>query len=137
MPATLSEIRAAIAVTLRTVTGLHGYAHAPDDIVTPCAFPIPVGIEYETMGRGFDRHTFDLVVLAASSNDAAGQQALDAFIGAGTRSIRNAIWADPTLGAVVQNCVVNRMRDYGFDAPTDGQRFYRAILEITVLTTGV
>lgn len=137
MAATLSEIRTALAVTLRTVPGLHGYAHAPDDPATPCAFPIPTGIEYETMGRGFDRHMFDVVILASSSNDVAGQEALDAFIGAGGRSIRNAIWADKTLGAVVSDCVVNRMRDYGFDAPTDGQRFYRAVLEVTVLSPGV
>jgi len=137
MAATLSEIRTALKATLATVAGLHAYAYAPDDVATPCAFPIPTGIEYETMGRGFDKHTFDVVVLAATSNDKAGQEALDAFIGAGARSIRNAIWADPTLGAVVSNCVVNRMRDYGFDAPTDGQRFYRAVLEVTVLSSGV
>jgi hypothetical protein len=123
---------------LKSITGLHGYAYAPDNIVTPCAYPIPTGIEYETHGRGFDRHNLDVMVLSSTQNDAAGQASLDQFIGAGAASIRNAIWADKTLGGVVADCVVLRVRDYGYTMPDqNGARYYQAVLEIQVLAPGV
>jgi len=134
---TLVEIRSAVADVVATVTGLHAYAYAPDNPAVPCAFLVPTGCEFIAHGRGADQWTFDLVVLAATSSDRAGQEALDAFIGPGARSIRAAIWADRTLGAVVSDCIVSAVRDYGFDAPADGVRYFRAVLEIQVLAPGV
>jgi hypothetical protein len=141
MALTLTQIRELIAARLTTALaaeGLHVYPHAPDNIVTPCAYPIPTGTEYTAMGRGGDEHSFDLMVLAATQNDAAGQECLDQFIGAGAKSIRNAIWADPSLGNADVHCQVARMRDYGFtEQGQGGVRFYQAVLELKILTSGV
>lgn len=139
MAATLAEIRTALKTTMTGVSGLRCFDFAPDQPAYPAAVVIPTEANFEmAMGRGVDTYRFDVVVMVQGQSDRAGQATLDALVsGAGTQSIRTVIFADRTLGGVVDTAHVAAMTSYGAEQLPDGNRFFSATLEVVVSTRGV
>ena len=138
MAATLAEIRDAIQTTL-SQTGLRVYDTAPDKPEFPCAVVIPISAEFDqAFGRGVDRYEFDIDVMTSGVSDRAGQNALDAFVGGyGTQSIRALVFSSPTLGLTGTASRVEGFTEYGAFLAPEGARYFRAVLRLLVLTSGI
>lgn len=121
--ASLSAIREALAVRLRTIPILVVHAQVPDSIVPPAAIVSP-GFEGDpairfdsTMARGSDDFLFTVTLLVQYADDLAAQQELDAYLaGSGERSIKAVIEDDPSLGGLVHFAHVREARNYGRQA---------------------
>src|SRR5690242_10970978 len=114
--ATLAAIRDAIKTTLEAnVAGLTVYDTVPDAANLPAACVVPDTADFEVaMGRGVDTWEFDLYVLVSTADMDIGQDSLDDFVtGAGSKSIRAAVFANRTLGLSGVNAHVSRMSEYG------------------------
>ncbi|MFI9552644.1 hypothetical protein [Nonomuraea endophytica] len=118
--ASLSSIREALAVQLRTIPVLTVHPQVPDNIHPPAAVITP-GFEGEpcvrfdsTMGRGADDFLFTVSVYVQYSDDQAAQVELDAYLeGTGPRSIKEVLEADVSLGGNVDFVRVREARGYG------------------------
>lgn len=136
--ATLQELREAFVTTLQAaVPDLHCYAYTPDSPQLPAAYLQPTGCEYLSMGRGWDEWSFDLTVIVQSSDWLGWQRELDAYIGPGAKSIRAGIFSTPGLGLTSVNCVVASVRDIGPESNAEGNRLFRATLEVLIKSSGV
>lgn len=111
--ATITEIRQALADKMSDVYGLRTSPTMLDDPRPPVAMVLPERIEYDlTARRGVDRMFFMLQILVSRADDRAAQNNLDAYI-VGPDSVKEALFADPTLGGVIQTSRVTEMRSYG------------------------
>lgn len=111
----LSAVRDALKARLETISGLRSYAHVPDKPEPPCAIVAPSSCEFDsTFARGCDEIGFSILVLAARSDDRAGQAALDGFLdGGGPASVKAAVEVDVDLGGTVDTVRVSRWTGYG------------------------
>lgn len=137
--ATLAAVRDALKTTIgAAVTALHVYDTWPETVNLPAVIIAPTSADFVVaMGRGTDTWEFDLYVLAPYAVADLGQDALDGFItGAGSNSIRAAIYATRGLGLSGVDAHVSGMSSYG--ARFDGAAINHvgAILALTVHTTG-
>jgi hypothetical protein len=74
---------------------------------------IPERIEYDlTAQRGVDRYIFNVQVLVSRADDRAAQNNIDPYI-TGPTSVKEAMFADPTLGGAAQTSRVTDLRSYG------------------------
>lgn len=139
---TLPAIRNAIETTISdNIASLQCYDNVPDVVQIPpggaAVVVIPKEVDFAVaMGRGTDTWEFDLFVLVARTETENAQEILDLYVsGSGTKSIRQVIFLDPSLGSVVDHSMVKKMSGYGgsFDAklPHIGAR-----LSLTVLASG-
>lgn len=111
--ATVSAIRTGIATQLATISGLRASATMLDDPRPPVAMVIPERIEYDlTARRGVDRYLFVIQLLVSRADDRAAQNNIDPYI-TGPTSVKEALFADPTLGGAAQTSRVTDMRSYG------------------------
>ncbi|MFI7707609.1 hypothetical protein [Nonomuraea sp. NPDC049480] len=118
--ASLDALREGLAVRLRTIPVLAVHPQVPDSITPPAAVIAP-GFEGEpairfdsTMARGADDFLFTVTLLVSLADDRSGQEALDAYLeGAGARSIKAVIEADPSLGGAAHFARVREARNYG------------------------
>ncbi|HEY7824049.1 MAG TPA: hypothetical protein VIG24_14505 [Acidimicrobiia bacterium] len=110
--ATMSELRAALAVRLATNTGLRTSATLPDQPNPPQAVIYPDRVLYDTaLGRGSDEYTFIVLVIVGRIAERSAQTSLDAYCNpSGATSIKAAIEGDPTLGGNAFDCRVTEMR---------------------------
>lgn len=118
MATTIAEIMGGLKVRLDTISGLQAYDYAPDDPVSPCAFPLvpPISSYRETMQRGRYVLTFRVVVLTGAQLDRPGQMRLAQYASqTGASSIRAAIEGDRTLGGLVEECVVDSFSPDGLE----------------------
>ena len=77
MSATLASVRDAIAVALRTVSGLNADGYLVQKIRSPHAM-VDLEIDYDqTLGRGSDEYLFTITVYAQRDNDGQSQKYLD------------------------------------------------------------
>jgi hypothetical protein len=143
--ATLVQIREQIKATLEQV-GLRCYAQKPPDIQPPCVIVRPESGEFDgAMGRGSDKYTVELDVYCSSASDRAAQNSLDDYVsGYGAKSIRQAIFNDPTLrtdpnrnvaGVATMTAYVSGFSGYGPDQESGGQ-YWHAVVTVEVLTRG-
>ena len=133
----LAAIRDAVKATLGALTDVNVYDFVPDNPSMPAICVAPTSADFDTaFGRGQDTWEFELIVLTARGSDRAGQDKMDSLVtGAGTSSIRQAIFQNQTLGSVVDSAHVAGLIDY---RPTDvaGVSVYSARLRLIVHTSG-
>lgn len=111
--ASVTTIRQGIATRLATIPGLRTSATMLDDPRPPVAMVIPERVEYDlTAQRGIDRYIFVVQVLVSRADDRAAQNNIDPYI-SGANSVKEAIFADPTLNGAVQVARVTDVRSYG------------------------
>lgn len=138
--ADLDDIRDAIASTITTnITSLHGYGTVPDAAnVLPAIVVIPFTADFtQAMGRGLDEWIFDVLVLVSTSEVAIRQNELDSYVtGAGSNSIRQAIFNNRTLGLSNTDAYVSEMTEYGMRFPVSEIEHIGARLKIVVHTIG-
>lgn len=140
--ASLLSIRDAIKTTLEAnVSGLRVYDTIPDEPAElPCVVVEPASSDFfVAMGRGTDTWRFNLYVLTDRQHATQSQDSLDAFIsGAGVNSIRQAIFANKTLGIADDvNANVDAVTAYagqGYEAA--GYAHIGATLSLVVTTKG-
>jgi hypothetical protein len=113
--ATMSELRAALAVRLATITGLRTSATLPDQPNPPQAVIYPERVIYDTaLGRGSDEYTFIVLVIVGRIAERSAQTSLDAYCNpSGATSIKAAIEGESTLGGKAFDCRVTEMRGQG------------------------
>lgn len=120
--ATLGAIRAAVKTTLEAaVTGLRVFDKMAAVVQVPSAVVEPVTADFlVAMGRGTDTWEFALHVLTSDADQQLGQAKLDELVsGAGSRSLRAAVFNARTLGLSNTDAHIAAMTAYGvrFEAP--------------------
>lgn len=116
MPVNLRAVMAGVAARLETIPGLRVASYTPDQINPPAALiSVPEVTDYTAAMRGATvLLDVTVAVLVSAANDRAGQLALADYADpAGPSSVAAAIWADRTLGGVVNDCHVTTFRSYG------------------------
>lgn len=137
--ATVAELRTGLKTTATAaVSGLFGYDRIPESVNVPAIVVVPRASDFAVaMGRGVDTHEFDLIVLTGRADDGLAQTALDAYVtGAGSSSIRQAIWNGRTLGLSGTDAHIYGMESYGAEWEIGGINYVGAVLKARVHTTG-
>lgn len=131
--ASLSVVRDALAVQIRT-TGIRAYPKTAGDISPPAAVIIPRRILYAvTQEQTTNDLAFWVALAASSAVERAGQDLIDAFLDtSGPKSLKAAIEADPELGGVVDDTVVEGMDQYG-DIEIAGIQYWGARLMVSCM----
>lgn len=105
--ATVSEVKAAIAAKLGTISGLRSYDRQPDQVNVPMAFPSLRSVEYHgAMGNGLVTQTYDITVIVGRAAERSSERLLDAYMAFGSGGVRYALEADRTLGGTVDSSIV-------------------------------
>jgi hypothetical protein len=135
----LTQIRNAVKTTLEAnVTGLKCYARVEVVNAIPtggCAVVVaPAAIDFlVAMKRGTDTYAFDLMVMVAAADLDLAQQILDGFVtGAGSTSIRQAVFNAKTLGLADCDAHVAGMVEGSY-----GGRFASAAIDHVGATLGL
>lgn len=87
----LADVMDQVATQLDTISGLRVYAYPADSVAPPAAIvSYPKEYEYDaTYGRGSDRISLPVVVVAGKVSDRASRDALGAYVdGSGTSSVK-------------------------------------------------
>lgn len=137
--ASLASIRTAVKATLETaITGLHVYDKVAGVVLVPAVVVEPVTADFlVAMGRGTDTWQFDLHVLVSEADETVGQAALDPYVsGAGSQSIRAAVFAARTLGLASTDAHVAAVTAYGGQFESAGIPHIGATLRLIVHTKG-
>lgn len=116
--ATIDQIRAAIRTRLKTIPDLRVPVRVPDIVDPDTAVVRYAGTVFDTaMSRGSDDQRYIIQVFTSKASD-RGQDALyDYCEGSGTRSIKVAMEADPTLGGLVMSADVTEVEEPGTASP--------------------
>lgn len=105
--ATVSEVKAAIAAKLGTISGLRAYDRQPDQVNVPMAFPSLRSVEYHgAMGNGLVTQTYDITVIVGRAAERSAERLLDTYLSFGSGGVRYALEADRTLGGTVDSSIV-------------------------------
>jgi len=137
--ASLAQIRTGLIDTIvAAVPSLFGYNQVPEVTNLPALVVVPRTADFEVaMGRGADTYEFDVIVLVSRRDDRLAQTDLDAYVtGAGSSSIRAAVFATPGLGLSNVNAHVYRMENYGAEWNVGDLNHIGAALKVRVTTTG-
>ncbi len=103
MASDLDDVMSSIKTALDTVTGLRVFDYPPDNAAPPFAFPAEPVVEYDnTMGRGFDRMTFNVYVGVAMSDGRSGWEAVKDY--ADYDSVKSALEAGLGGASWVRSC---------------------------------
>lgn len=143
----LKQIRAGIKTTLEAnIAGLHVYKKLPSSAdLLPCVMVMPGALGSQSrvadfdvaMGRGTDTYNFLLYLFVAAGDPDIGQEALDDYVtGAGSKSVRQAIFSNKTLGLSDCNAHVSGLFAYSFSYPIAGIEALGAALLLSVATSG-
>jgi hypothetical protein len=137
--ASLASIRTAVKTTLEAaITGLRVYDKIAAAVQVPSVVVEPDTADFlVAMGKGTDTWEFDLHVIVADSDEIVGQAKLDEYVtGAGTKSVRSAIFATPALGLTNTNAHVAGMTAYGVRFEQAPIQHIGATLRLIVHTKG-
>jgi hypothetical protein len=137
--ASLSDIRDALRDTVvAAIPALTGYDTIPGSPNLPAFAVIPVEADFAVaMGRGADTWLLDLFVLVSSRDEALGQGELDQYVtGAGTKSIRQAVFTTRALGLSNVDAHVAGMTGYNLGFSAAQIDHIGATLRVVVTTTG-
>ena len=106
--ATVSQIHAALATKLATISGLRTSSYEPAVLNTPVAWPWLTSMQYHAaMGVGLIEYGFTVSVVVARLDARTGQASIDGYASpTGASSVRVALETDRTLGGVVDDCLV-------------------------------
>lgn len=135
--AAVTPIRNALKDSLEAIVGLTGYARPGGTINLPAAIVLAGPIVFdETMGRGADTLTFEIVLLVAESTPELAQEQLDPYMdGDGETSVKGVVESEDTLGGLVDWVRVTGVNDYG-DIEYSGKRYLGARFPVEVSASG-
>lgn len=133
--ASLIEIREGVAARLQTIRGLQASARILVNPTLPTAYVLPGDIDFhQTMGDGHSDWHLTIELQVGTVSDIGAQDTLDALISeTGAKSVKAAIEAEPTLGGLVDDLVVQGVRDYGLFARAQGDAVLGARLSVWVI----
>lgn len=138
--ATIAQIRTAAKTTITAaISGLFGYDQFASVTHLPAVVVVPRATNFDlAMGRGTDEHDLDLIVLVSKRDLALAQSELDKYLtGAGSNSIRQAVFNARTLGLSGTDAHVTGMSGYAQPMEVAGQECLSATLALKVYTSGV
>lgn len=141
--ASIAQIRAGIKTIIENNIGdIIVYRRTPQIAHPPCVVVSLAQDETadfdKAMGKGMDTWNYDLFVLAPDRDDEIGQDDLDQFIdGDGDKSIRAAIFANPTLGLANTNAHISGVSQYGANFESADIQHIGAVMRLVVHTKGV
>jgi hypothetical protein len=114
---TFTAIRQALATYITSTTGLTASANRQAQVFPPMAIILPVTatfITYSADMSGSCDLSLRALILAAMSDSSDGMDTIDPYLATtGSQSLWAAVQADPTLGGVVQWCIVREVSGYG------------------------
>jgi hypothetical protein len=137
--ANMSQIRDGLKTTVENISGLRCYDVIPDNALNfPIALFIPTNIEFDlAMQRGTDLYSFDMIVAVQRTDARTAQDKLDEFVtSSGSKSIRQIIYNNKTLGLADTDARVVNMSNYSADFNLNGIDGIGANLLIEVYTKG-
>lgn len=113
MAATVSQVATGLANRLATISGLRVTTYQPEQLNPPFAFPQINSVDYHrAFGGGDVVMNWTVHVVVGRWVDRTAYSLLDEFLSySGTKSVRAAIEADPTLGGVCQTLIVRSGAD--------------------------
>ena len=133
--ATLSEIREGVATSLGTIPGLQASARILTNPSLPTAYVLPGETNFhQTFGDGPSDYNLIIELQVATVSDIGSQMKLDEFLSeTGDASIKEAIEANPTLGGLVDDLIVQGFRDYGLFQRAQGDAVLGARVLVWVM----
>lgn len=137
--ATLGTIRTAVkTIVAGNDSALWPYDKVPEAVQVPALVVEPVTADFNVaMGRGTDTWLLDLHLLVSDADAAIGQTLLDELVsGAGTRSIRQVVFNNRTLGLQNTDAHVAQMIAYGGQFESASVAHIGATLRLVVHTKG-
>jgi hypothetical protein len=113
MAATVSQVAAGLQARLATITGLRTFSYQPEQENPPFGYPQINRIDYHRAFSGGDVvMDWTVYVVVGRWLDRTAHAALDDYLSySGTKSVRAAIEADPTLGGVCSTLIVRSGAD--------------------------
>ena len=110
----IAEIRAGLAANIATISGLRVAAEIPDNPSPPIAVISLNSITYDLdFNRGMTVYNFTVTLIVGRVAERDAQRKLDAFAGAGERSIKTAVQSDRTLAGAAFDCRLSEMSTLG------------------------
>jgi len=137
--ASLAAIRTAVKTTLAAeIPTLHRYDKIAAAVNTPAVVVQPATTDFlVAMGRGTDTYYLDLHVIVAESDEIVAQAQLDEYVtGAGSNSIRAAVFATRALGLASTDAHIAAMTAYGVQFESAPLAHIGATLRLVVHTKG-
>ena len=113
MPATVSQVATGLQARLATITGLRTFSYQPEQENPPFAYPQINRIDYHRAYSGGDViMDWTIYVVVGRWLDRTAHASLDDYLSySGSKSVRAAIEADPTLGGVCSTLIVRSGAD--------------------------
>lgn len=113
MAATVSQVATGLQTRLATISGLRTFNYQPEQENPPFAYPQINSINYHRAYQGGDVvMDWTVYVIVGRWLDRTAHAALDDYLSySGSKSVRAAIEADPTLGGVCQTLIVRSGAD--------------------------
>lgn len=135
--ADVTAVLEAVAAKVSGIGGLRAFAYAPDSIAPPTAVVEIDRVEYDSnFVRGCDELMVRISVFVSRADDRSGLAKLKTFMaGSGAGSVKAAVEADPTLGAVVETLNVDSVDQIGARQVGDVW-YYGCDLNLRVWTRG-
>lgn len=131
----LLTITTGMKTALATISGLHAFATEPSNPPLPAAWPALEGVDYDATFGGGDTFRFRVWVVVPLGTDINRAQTflLPFLQSSGSKSIKAALEADPTLGGVVDDLRVVSAGPIGPTVPDEsGNRQLAAPLTVEV-----
>lgn len=138
----VDAIRAAFKTTIQTFLGANSgvsvYETWPGNPNFPAVVIEPLRADFEgAMNNALDEWHFNVMIFESRADEQKAQKTLDKFItGVGPKSIRQAIYENPTLGLSDSTAVVMSMRGYGAGTKAAGMSVVGVSLVVCVYTDG-
>ena len=113
MPATISQIADGLKTRLETISGLRAFSYQPEQENPPFGYCELNSVDYHRAYQGGDVVTsWTIYVVVGRYLDRTAGDALDEYLSfSGSKSVRAAIEADPTLGGVCSTLIVRSGAD--------------------------
>jgi hypothetical protein len=113
MPATVSQVATGLQARLATISGLRTFNYQPEQENPPFGYPQLNSIDYHRAYVGGDVvMNWTVFVIVGRYLDRTAHAQLDDYLSySGSKSVRAAIEADPTLGGVCSTLIVRSGAD--------------------------
>lgn len=133
-----STVKAGLKSRVETIAGLTGYDKPGGTLVLPAALILSGPIVFdETMGRGSDTLSFDVLLLVAEPTTELAAEDLDPYLdGSGSTSVKAALEDETTPITGVDFVSVPQVTEYG-DVQYAGKQYLGARFQVEVNCDGV
>lgn len=133
MAATIPQIREAIADQLSGITGVRWYSRYEGQIIAPAGVVRRQLTTYGVDFNGSDDHVFAVSLYMPLGDQSSAQDLLDELLStSGTRSVKAALEASPTMGGVVQWSNVERVIEEGAVSMSGVDYYLSATITISI-----